>query len=108
MLKIDVTPAREEGMIRLNTQRVPGVGSHLQTFEGRNMNVFKLCFVLGLSATLALSQARAADDEEVVPPPSDAKPAKPAKEFVSFGSLKAPAVDAARAQALEWLKGAGK
>src|SRR5438034_3243643 len=33
---------------------------------------------------------------------------KPAKEIASFGALRAPSSEAARSQALDWLKGAGK
>jgi hypothetical protein len=33
---------------------------------------------------------------------------KPSKELASFGTLRAPAPDAARSQALAWLKGVGK
>jgi tetratricopeptide (TPR) repeat protein len=33
---------------------------------------------------------------------------KPPKELASFGTLRAPAPDAARSQALDWLKGVGK
>lgn len=33
---------------------------------------------------------------------------KPAKEFVSFGTLKAPSLESARSQAQDWLKGVGK
>lgn len=35
-------------------------------------------------------------------------PKKPAKELVSFGTLQSPSLEAARAQALEWFKKAGK
>jgi len=35
-------------------------------------------------------------------------PKKPAKELVSFGTLQSPSPEAARAQALEWFKKAGK
>ncbi len=35
-------------------------------------------------------------------------PKKPAKELVSFGTLQSPTLEAARAQALEWFKKAGK
>lgn len=40
--------------------------------------------------------------------PPAASSTKPAREFVTFGTLKAPALDAARVQALDWLKAAGK
>jgi hypothetical protein len=39
---------------------------------------------------------------------AETKTPLPTKEFVAFGSLKAPALETARAQALDWLKGAGK
>jgi len=35
-------------------------------------------------------------------------PKKPAKELVSFGTLQSPSLEAARAQALDWFKKAGK
>jgi hypothetical protein len=41
------------------------------------------------------------------PAPAEA-PKKPAREGLSFGTVQAPSLDEARAQALAWLKGAGK
>ncbi len=40
--------------------------------------------------------------------PAGAADKKPPKEEGSFGTLRAPAADVARSQALEWLKGVGK
>jgi hypothetical protein len=62
----------------------------------------QLSLALALAAPLVLGQAWA---QEETPGPISPKPAK---EFVAFGSLKAPTLDVARGQALEWLKGAGK
>ena len=61
---------------------------------------WSLALTLALSATL--SAAQAADRKAPAAAP------KAEKEFISFGTLKAPALDVARAQSLEWLKGAGK
>jgi hypothetical protein len=65
------------------------------------MKLCKLSLALTLAAPLVLAEARAQETPAPISP-------KPAKEFVSFGSLKAPTLDVARGQALEWLKGAGK
>jgi hypothetical protein len=73
------------------------------------MNVRAFSLALALAAPLALGQAEGADRKapgQAKPKPQEAQP--PAKEFVSFGSLKAPDLDTARTQALNWLKGAGK
>lgn len=51
---------------------------------------------------LVVSAASAADRKAPAAAP------KAEKEFVSFGSLKAPPLEAARAQALDWLSGVGK
>lgn len=73
------------------------------------MNVRKLSLALALAAPLAFGQAAQAETKKGPRPVGGQPEAKPAeKEFVSFGSLKAPALDSAKGQALEWLKGSGK
>lgn len=69
------------------------------------MIIRKLSLALALATPLAFVQSASAQ-RAPAPKPEAAKPAE--KEFVSFGSLKAPALDAAKGQALEWLKGSGK
>ena len=72
------------------------------------MNLSKLSLAFALAAPLALAQVAHAEKRVGRPAPGqpEAKPAE--KEFVSFGSLKAPTLETVKGQALEWLKGSGK
>jgi len=58
----------------------------------RSFSALALAALLSGSGGLALAQAEK----------------KPPKELASFGTLRAPAPEAARSQALDWLKGVGK
>jgi len=80
------------------------------------VNIRKLSLSLALAAPLVFGQAAQAGKVKKqplpeVPAPGGAPAPAPApnpKDFISFGSLKAPALDTAKGQALEWLKGSGK
>jgi hypothetical protein len=69
------------------------------------VNLSKLSLAVALAAPLAFGQVAHAQKRAPAAKP-EAKPAE--KEFVSFGTLKAPTLDSVKGQALEWLKGSGK